>query len=225
MGMKVFLDTANVKEIEELVAWGVVDGVTTNPTLLSREAGDPRDILVRICEVVQGPVSAEVVATDADGMIAEGRELASLHPHIVVKIPMTVEGLKATRVLSREGIRVNMTLIFTPMQALLAAKAGARFLSPFLGRLDDIATPAMDMLSDLITIVENYEFETEVLVASVRHPLHVLEAARMGAHIVTVPPKVLRQLVKHPLTDIGLARFLEDWKKVQERLGQPAGSS
>lgn len=220
--MKIFLDTASVNEIQELAAWGVVDGVTTNPTLLSREEGDPREILVQICEIVQGPVSAEVVSTDAEGMIREGRELASLHPHIVVKIPMTVEGLKATRVLSSEGIRVNMTLIFTPLQALLAAKAGARFLSPFLGRLDDIATPALDMLTDLVTIVENYDFETEVLVASVRHPIHVLEAARLGAHIVTVPPKVLRQLVKHPLTDIGLEKFLEDWKKVQERLTQPA---
>ncbi len=220
--MKIFLDTANLKEIQELVSWGVVDGVTTNPTLLSREEGDPHELLVQICETVQGPVSAEVVATDTEGMIREGRELASLHPHIVVKIPMTVEGLQATRVLSGEGIRVNMTLIFTPLQALLAAKAGARFLSPFLGRLDDIATPALDMLSDLVTLMENYEFETEILVASVRHPIHVLEAARMGADIVTVPPKVLRQLVKHPLTDIGLEKFLEDWKKVQERLGQPA---
>lgn len=220
--MKIFLDTANLKEIQELVSWGVVDGVTTNPTLLSREEGDPHELLVQICETVQGPVSAEVVATDTEGMIREGRELASLHPHIVVKIPMTVEGLQATRVLSGEGIRVNMTLIFTPLQALLAAKAGARFLSPFLGRLDDIATPALDMLSDLVTLMENYEFEAEILVASVRHPIHVLEAARMGADIVTVPPKVLRQLVKHPLTDIGLEKFLQDWKKVQERLGQPA---
>lgn len=220
--MKIFLDTANLKEIQDLVSWGVVDGVTTNPTLLSKEEGDPHEILVQICETVQGPVSAEVVATDAEGMIREGRELAALHPHIVVKIPMTVEGLKATRVLSGEGIRVNMTLIFTPLQALLAAKAGARYLSPFLGRLDDIATPALDMLSDLVTIVENYEFEAEILVASVRHPIHVLEAARMGAHIVTVPPQVLRQLVKHPLTEIGLEKFLEDWKKMQERLTQPA---
>ncbi len=220
--MKIFLDTANLKEIQELVSWGVVDGVTTNPTLLSREEGDPRELLVQICETVQGPVSAEVVATDAEGMIREGRELAALHPHIVVKIPMTVEGLQATRVLAGEGIRVNMTLIFTPLQALLAAKAGARFLSPFLGRLDDIATPALDMLSDLVTLMENYDFETEILVASVRHPIHVLEAARMGADIVTVPPKVLRQLVKHPLTEAGLMKFLEDWKKVQERLGQPA---
>lgn len=220
--MKIFLDTANVHEIEELTAWGVVDGVTTNPTLLSQEEGDPHEILVRICEVVQGPVSAEVVATDAEGMVQEGRELAALHPHIVVKIPMTVEGLKATRILSQEGIRVNMTLIFTPIQALLAAKAGARFLSPFLGRLDDIATPALDMLTNLVTLIENYPLESEILVASVRHPIHVLEAGRMGAHIVTVPPKVLRQMVKHPLTDIGLAKFLEDWKKVQQRMEQLA---
>jgi len=220
--MKIFLDTANLKEIQELVSWGVVDGVTTNPTLLSQEEGDPHELLVQICETVDGPVSAEVVATDAEGMVREGRELASLHPHIVVKIPMTVEGLRATRVLAGEGIRVNMTLIFTPLQALLAAKAGARYLSPFLGRLDDIATPSLDMLSDLVTLVENYDFETEILVASVRHPIHVLEAARMGADIVTVPPKVLRQLVKHPLTDIGLEKFLEDWRRVQERLGQPA---
>ncbi len=218
--MKLFLDTAHLPDIEEMVAWGVVDGVTTNPTLLSREEGDPRELLVRICETVQGPVSAEVVATDAEGMIAEGRELAALHPHIVVKIPMTVDGLKATRVLSREGIRVNMTLIFTPTQAWLAAKAGARYLSPFLGRLDDISTPSMEMLGALLDILEHGAYEAEVLVASVRHPVHVLEAGRMGAHVVTVPPKVLRQLVKHPLTDLGVEKFLQDWKKVEARMQQ-----
>ena len=220
--MKIFADTANLQDLEELMSWGAIDGVTTNPTLLSREPGDPLETLKKICELVQGPVSAEVVSTDWQGMVKEGKKLAQLDDHIVVKIPMTVDGLKATRILTAEGIRVNMTLIFTPLQALLAAKAGARYLSPFLGRLDDIATPALDMLSDLVTLMENYEFEAEILVASVRHPIHVLEAARMGADIVTVPPKVLRQLVKHPLTDIGLEKFLEDWKKVQERLGQPA---
>jgi transaldolase len=190
--------------------------------LLSREEGDPRELLVRICETVNGPVSAEVVATDVEGMIAEGRELAALHPHIVVKIPMTIEGLKATRVLSREGIRVNMTLIFTATQAWLAAKAGARYLSPFLGRLDDISTPAMEMLAGLLDILDHGDYEAEVLVASVRHPVHVLEAGRMGAHVVTVPPKVLRQLVRHPLTDIGVEKFLQDWKKVEARMQQGA---
>ncbi len=216
--MRLFADTAHLEDIRELASWGAIDGVTTNPTLLSREEGDPEKILYEICEVVQGPVSAEVVSTQWEGMVEEGRRLAQIHQHIVVKIPATIDGLKATRRLSQEGIRVNMTLVFTPMQALLAAKAGARFVSPFIGRLDDISSYGMNLVADILEIFEHYDFETEVLVASVRHPMHVLEAARLGAPIVTAPPKVIRQLIKHPLTDIGLEKFLADWKKLQERL-------
>ncbi len=215
--MRLFADTAHLPDLEELVSWGAIDGVTTNPTLLSREEGDPEEILQRICDLVQGPVSAEVTATDWEGMVREGKHLAGLHEHIVVKIPATVDGLKATRALAREGIRVNMTLVFTPMQALLAAKAGARYVSPFIGRLDDISSYGMNLVADILEIYEHYDFETEVLVASVRHPMHVLEAARLGAPIVTAPPRVIRQLIRHPLTDIGLEKFLADWKKVQER--------
>jgi transaldolase len=213
--MKIFLDTANLDEIKEISSWGIVDGVTTNPTLLSREEGDPKEILYRICETVQGPVSAEVIAQDADGMIKEARELTKIHDFIVIKIPMTVDGLKATKVLAEEGVKVNMTLIFSPSQALLAAKVGATYISPFIGRLDDISTEGMDLIAKTITILDNYGFDAELLVASVRHPLHVVEAALLGADIVTVPPQVLRKLVNHPLTDIGLERFLKDWEKVQ----------
>ncbi len=216
--MRLFADTAHLPDIKELASWGAIDGVTTNPTLLSREEGEPEKILYEICEVVQGPVSAEVVSTDWEGMVQEGRRLAQIHPHIVVKIPATIDGLKATRALSEQGIRVNMTLVFTPMQALLAAKAGARFVSPFIGRLDDISSYGMNLIADILEIFDHYDFETEVLVASVRHPMHVLEAARLGAPIVTAPPKVIRQLIRHPLTDIGLEKFLADWKKLQERL-------
>ncbi len=216
--MRLFADTAHLPDIKELASWGAIDGVTTNPTLLSREEGEPEKILYEICEVVQGPVSAEVVSTDWEGMVQEGRRLAQIHPHIVIKIPATIDGLKATRALSEQGIRVNMTLVFTPMQALLAAKAGARFVSPFIGRLDDISSYGMNLIADILEIFDHYDFETEVLVASVRHPMHVLEAARLGAPIVTAPPKVIRQLIRHPLTDIGLEKFLADWKKLQERL-------
>jgi len=216
--MKIFADTANLQDLEELMSWGAIDGVTTNPTLLSREPGDPVETLKKICELVKGPVSAEVVATDWEGMVEEGKKLASLDEHIVVKIPMTIEGLKATRTLTAEGIRVNMTLVFTPTQALLAAKAGASYISPFIGRLDDISSYGMDLVSDIMAILENYDYDVEVLVASVRHPMHVLEAAKIGAPIVTVPPKVLRQLIHHPLTDSGLKKFLEDWKKLGKDL-------
>ncbi len=216
--MRLFADTAHLPDLKELVSWGAIDGVTTNPTLLSREEGDPEKILYEICELVQGPVSAEVVATDWQGMVEEGKRLAQIHTHIVVKIPATVDGLKATRALSEAGIPVNMTLVFTPMQALLAAKAGARYVSPFIGRLDDISSYGMNLVSDILEIFDHYDFETEVLVASVRHPMHVLEAARLGAPIVTAPPKVIRQLIRHPLTDIGLEKFLADWKKVQDRM-------
>ena len=213
--MKLFIDTAHIPDIEEIASWGIIEGATTNPTLLSREEGDPREILYRICEIVKGPVSAEVVALDAEGMVKEARELAAIHKNIVIKIPFTVDGLKAVRRLADEGIRTNVTLIFTPLQALLAAKAGAAFVSPFIGRLDDIATEGMKVVRDTMEIFMNYEVETELLVASVRHPMHVLEAAVAGADIATVPPKVLRQIVKHPLTDIGIERFLADWEKVK----------
>lgn len=213
--MKIFLDTANLDEIREAVALGVVDGVTTNPSLLAKEKGTPDAIMREICELVDGPISAEVIATDAEGMIREGRTWAAFHKNIVVKCPCTVDGLKATRVLAAEGIRVNMTLIFSPSQALLAAKAGARFVSPFVGRLDDISTPGMELVADIVQIFENYAFDCEVLAASLRHPLHVVEAAKMGAHIGTMPVSVFRALIKHPLTDIGLKRFLEDWEQAR----------
>jgi transaldolase len=220
--MKIFLDTASLKEIREAAELGVLDGVTTNPTLLAKESGDPEQILLEICRVVDGPVSAEVVATDLEGMVREGRHWAAVHPNIVVKCPCTADGLKATRVLSRDGHRVNMTLIFTPSQALLAAKAGARFVSPFVGRLDDVSTPGMELVADILKIFGNYRFECEVLAASLRHPMHVVEAARLGSHIATMPLSVLNALLKHPLTDIGLKRFLDDWEKAKKELAVKA---
>jgi transaldolase len=220
--MKIFLDTASLKEIQEAAALGVVDGITTNPSLLAKEAGDPEQVLREICRLVDGPISAEVVATDAPGMIAEGRHWASLHENIVVKCPCTLEGLKATRALTGEGHRVNMTLIFSPTQALLAAKAGARFVSPFVGRLDDISTPGMELVRDIVQIFDNYDFECEVLAASLRHPMHVVEAAKMGAHIGTMPYSVFGGLLKHPLTDIGLKRFLDDWEKAKKEMATKA---
>lgn len=220
--MKIFLDTASLDEIREGAALGVVDGVTTNPSLLAKEKGDPEEILLEICRSVDGPISAEVVATDAEGMLREGRHWAGVHKNIVVKCPCTLDGLKATRQLAQDGIRVNMTLIFSPTQALLAAKAGARFVSPFVGRLDDVATPGMDLVRDIVDIFANYDFECEVLAASLRHPMHVVEAAKCGAHIGTMPMGVFRQLLKHPLTDIGLARFLADWEKAKKEMGQKA---
>jgi transaldolase len=216
--MKIFLDTASLKEIRDGAELGVVDGVTTNPSLLARETGDPEEILREICSIVDGPISAEVVATDAEGMIREGRHWASVHKNIVVKIPCTLEGLKATKTLSRDGHRVNMTLIFTPTQALLCAKAGARYVSPFVGRLDDIATDGMQLIQDLVEIFENYDYDCEILAASLRHPMHVVEAAKMGAHVGTMPYGVLTSLMKHPLTDIGLKRFLDDWEKAKKEL-------
>ena len=216
--MKFFIDTANVDEIREATDLGVLDGVTTNPSLLSKEiqrtGDDPKNILKMICQIVQGPVSAEVLALDSDGMVKEARALAKLDDHIVVKIPIIKDGLKAVKKLSAEGIRTNVTLTFSPMQALLAAKAGATYVSPFVGRLDDISHVGMDLVGDIVTIYENYVFETEVIVASIRNPLHVVEAAMMGAHIATIPFKVIEQLLKHPLTDIGIERFAADWQKV-----------
>jgi len=221
--MKIFLDTASLTEIREAATLGVVDGITTNPSLLAKEKGDPEEILVEICNTIDGPISGEVVATDAEGMLREGRHLASLHKNIVVKIPCIAEGLKATKVLTAEGKRVNMTLVFSATQALLAAKAGARYVSPFVGRLDDIASPGMELVADIIQIFDHYDFECEVLAASLRHPMHVLEAARMGADIGTMPMSVFQTLLKHPLTDIGLKRFLDDWEKVKQHMTAKAG--
>jgi len=213
--MKLFVDTGNLKEIETLAAIGILDGVTTNPSLMAKESGDYRQILKQICQTVQGPVSAEVVATDTAGMLREGRDLASIDPHIVVKVPFTKDGVQACRTLAQEGTRVNVTLIFSATQAWLAAKVGASYVSPFVGRLDDIGATGMNLIREIVDIFENSEYATEVLVASVRHPIHVIEAARMGADVVTVPPAVIEQCFKHPLTDIGLEKFLKDWEKAQ----------
>jgi transaldolase len=213
--MKLFLDTGNLSDIERFVPLGIVDGVTTNPSLLAKEKGDYKEILKRICVLVQGPVSAEVVATEADGMVKEGRALAAIDPHIVVKVPFGPEGLKACRALAAEKIRVNVTLVFSPTQALLAAKVGATYVSPFIGRLDDVATDGMELIEQIVEIFDNYEFSTEVLVASVRHPMHVVQAARIGADICTCPAAVVEAMFRHPLTDVGLERFLKDWEKAK----------
>jgi transaldolase len=212
--MKIFIDTANVNEIKEAASMGLLDGVTTNPSLVAKEGKNFNELLKEICSIVQGDISAEVVATDYEGMVKEGRILAKIDDKIVVKIPLIKDGLKAVKSLKAEGIRSNVTLCFSPNQALLAAKAGAYILSPFVGRLDDVGTSGMDLIHQIITIYRNYNFETQVLVASVRHPMHVVEAAMMGADIATIPYSVLVQLIKHPLTDIGLEKFLNDWKKV-----------
>jgi len=213
--MKLFIDSGNLKEIEALVPLGIIDGITTNPSLLAKEGGDYRAILKKICEIVKGPTSAEVVATDVEGMLREGRELAKIDQHIVVKVPFTRAGVQACKTLSSEGTRVNVTLIFTAAQALLAAKVGATYVSPFVGRLDDIATSGMNLISEIVEIFENFDFSTEVLVASTRGPMHIVEAARLGADICTCPAPVIDALFKHPLTDIGLERFLKDWEKAQ----------
>jgi transaldolase len=216
--MKFFIDTANLEEIREAKELGMIDGVTTNPSLVAKEGCKNRDdfkkLVYEICEVVQGPVSAEVVSTDVDGMVTEAKELAKIHQHVVVKIPMITDGLKATNQLTEAGIKTNVTLVFSPLQALLAAKAGATYVSPFVGRLDDISHTGMELVAQILEIYQNYIFETEVLVASIRNPLHVLEAAQMGADVATIPFKVISQLAKHPLTDIGMKQFLDDWKKV-----------
>lgn len=212
--MKFFLDTANLEEIRQAASMGLIDGVTTNPSLIAKEKGDFRDLLKQICAAVPGPISAEVVALDAAGMLKEGRELAKIADNITVKVPVTLEGLKAVRAFSSEGIKTNVTLIFSPLQALMAAKAGATFVSPFIGRLDDVGASGMEVVSQIVEIYENYGFTTEVLVASIRHPMHVVEAALMGADVATMPWKVLQQLIQHPLTDIGIQRFLDDWKKL-----------
>ncbi len=209
--MKFYLDTANVKEIKEAASLGVLDGITTNPSLVAKEGRDFREALLEICNIVDGPISAEVVTVEGDAMVKEGRDLAKIHKNIVVKCPLTPEGLKATKRLTAEGIRVNVTLCFSPTQALLAAKAGAWCVSPFIGRLDDISTDGMTLIRQIVRIYRNYEFKTKVLVASVRHPQHVVEAALAGGDICTMPYTVFQQLVKHPLTDLGLKKFLADW--------------
>ena len=214
--MKIFLDTANVRDIREAHEMGLLDGVTTNPSLVSKEGRDFHEVLRDISSFVNGPVSAEVVATTCEGMVSEGKTLAKIHKNIVVKVPLIKEGLKATRLLSREGIPVNVTLCFSATQALLAAKAGASYISPFIGRLDDASHVGMDVVRDIKTIYSNYGYKTEILVASIRHPLHVLEAAKIGADIATMPFEVFNKLFNHPLTDIGLARFLSDWEKLKK---------
>ena len=213
--MKLFIDSGNLKEIEALVPLGIIDGITTNPSLLAKEGGDYRALLKKICGIVKGPTSAEVVATDVDGMLREGRELATIDEHIVVKVPFTKAGVQACKKLSSEGLRVNVTLVFSATQALIAAKVGATYVSPFVGRLDDIATSGMNLISEIVQIFDNYDFTTEVLVASTRGPIHIVEAARMGADICTCPASVIEAMFKHPLTDIGLEKFLKDWEKAQ----------
>jgi transaldolase len=212
--MKFFLDTANIDEIRNAADYGLIDGVTTNPSLVSREGRDFKDILLEITQIVDGPISAEVLSTDADGILREAYDLANLHENIVVKIPMIKEGMKALKQLSADGIKTNVTLIFNPNQALVAAKLGASYVSPFVGRFDDISEVGMELVADLSQIFANYQFPTQILVASCRNPLHIREAALLGAHVATMPYSVLEQLLKHPLTDIGLARFLKDWENV-----------
>jgi transaldolase len=212
--MKFFIDTADVKEIREANALGVLDGVTTNPSLVAKSGRNFMEVLKEITEIVDGPISAEVVALDHEGMIREAEELAAVHPNIVVKIPMTPEGLKAVKALSEKGIRTNVTLIFSPLQALLAAKAGASYVSPFVGRLDDISQDGMGIIEDIRTIFDNYGYQAEIIVASIRNPIHVLNSALLGADVATIPYAVIAQLSKHPLTDIGIDKFLKDWEKV-----------
>src|SRR5215510_12281596 len=211
--MKLFVDTGSIQDIQAIAELGILDGVTTNPSLLAKEPGDYRQNLKKICDIVKGPVSGEVTATDFAGMMREGHDLAGIDPHMVVKVPLTRDGIKACKALSSEGTRVNVTLCFSAAQALLAAKVGASFISPFVGRLDDIATSGMELVREIVEIYRNYDFTTEVLVASCRHPMHVVEAARMGADIATCPPAVIDALFNHPLTSIGLEKFLKDWEK------------
>ncbi len=220
ISMKIFLDTANIDEICSAKELGLLDGVTTNPTLLAKEGKDPEKLLKEIVELVDGPVSLEVVSTDTDGMLREARKLKKFGDNVVIKIPLTQDGLKSVSILEKEGIPTNVTLCFSPLQALLVAKAGASYVSPFVGRLDDISSDGMRLIEDIIEIYENYDFSTEVIVASVRHPMHILWSAKIGADICTIPYKVLLQLIKHPLTDIGIQRFLSDWDKLNKKLSQ-----
>jgi len=216
--MKLFIDTANVNEIREAHSWGIICGVTTNPSLIAKEGRDFKEVVNEICSIVDGPISAEVISLKAEGMIEEARDLAKIHKNIVIKIPMTAEGLKAVSVLSKEGIKTNVTLIFSAAQALLAAKAGATYVSPFVGRLDDIGQNGIELIKEIVQIFKNYpDIKTEIIAASIRHPIHVIEAAKAGAHIATVPFKVLEQMTKHALTDVGIERFLKDWEKVPKK--------
>lgn len=215
--MKIFIDTANIKEIKEAVSLGVIDGVTTNPTLISRENRETGELLEDICSLVSGPVSAEVISLDAEGMLREAKALSKIAENIVIKIPLVKEGLKAVRVLSENGIKTNVTLCFSASQALLTAKAGANFISPFVGRLDDISAKGMDLIKDIKAIYKNYGFNTEIIAASIRNPLHVVDAALLGADIATIPFAVIEQLIKHPLTDLGIQRFIEDYKKIPKK--------
>lgn len=211
--MKIFIDTANIEEIKEINAMGVLDGVTTNPTLIAREGRVYHEVIQEICNIVSGPISAEVIGMDYDTMVSEGRELSQLHPNVVIKIPVTESGLKAIHALKEMGIPTNATLVFSPNQALLAARAGASYVSPFLGRVDDIGNDGLVLLEDILNIFNQYMLETEVIAASIRHPMHVVECARRGAHIATIPYSVIKQMIKHPLTDAGIEKFLNDWKK------------
>lgn len=215
--MKFFIDTANLEEIKQALALGICDGVTTNPTLVSKEGRDFKEQILEICKIVSGPISAEVVSLNLDGMLKEARIISSWAKNLVIKIPMTEEGIKAVKILEKEGIKTNATLVFSVNQALLVTKAGATYVSPFIGRLDDIGEEGMDLVSDILTIYRNYNFSTQVIVASVRHPIHVAQAAKLGAHIATIPFSVIKQMFKHPLTDIGIKRFLEDWAKLPEK--------
>ncbi|SHF40044.1 transaldolase [Caldanaerobius fijiensis DSM 17918] len=216
--MKFFIDTANIEEIKEANELGVISGVTTNPSLVAKEGRDFIEVIKEIAEIVDGPISAEVISEDHEGMVQEARKLASIHKNIVIKIPMTAEGLKAVKILSKEGIKTNVTLIFSANQALLAARAGATYVSPFIGRLDDISSDGMKLIEDIAQIFKTYDIKTEIIAASVRHPIHVLTAAKLGAHIATVPYKVIMQMIKHPLTDAGIERFKEDWAKANLKI-------
>lgn len=214
--MKFFLDTANLDEIREAASWGQIDGVTTNPSLIAKEGRDFKQVIHEICSLVDGPISAEVISLEAEGMVREGREFAKWHPNVVIKVPMTIEGLKAVKVFAAEGIKTNVTLVFSANQALLAARAGATYLSPFVGRLDDEGQDGMGLISEIVEVFTNYDFDTQILVASVRHPMHVTQAAKLGADVVTMPYKILKQMYHHPLTDVGIEKFLKDWEKTKE---------
>lgn len=214
--MKLFIDTANIDEIREINDWGVICGVTTNPSLIAKEGRDFKEVITEITSIVDGPISAEVISLEAEGMIKEAEELAAIHPNIVIKIPMTKEGLKAVKVLSQKGIKTNVTLVFSANQALLAARAGATYVSPFAGRMDDIGNSGMDIISDIVEIFDIHGIETEVIAASIRHPMHIIEAAKLGAHIATVPYNVFTKMVQHPMTDKGIERFLKDWENAKK---------
>jgi transaldolase len=215
--MKIFIDTANLEKIKEVNSWGILDGVTTNPSLVAKENTDLETLVKEICGIVEGPISAEVMSVNAGDMVAEARRLSALHRNIVIKVPMTEEGLKATKALAEEDIKVNMTLVFSTAQALLAAKAGARYISPFVGRLDDVGQDGMKLIAEIMNMLDNYDFDTEVIVASVRDPVHVVQAVQLGAHIATIPYDILKKMFLHPLTDIGIKRFQDDWAKVPKK--------